>query len=204
MAEAPVEFSIAVLCYRAEEGIIPFVENLHNIMSLFRFAWKVILVANFWQARTTKHPRSAKSSPKGCPMYACSRNQRAVAWDGTCDADWTPCPRQIHRRDRRRRAVSSRGDIFLLRQDKERRFRLCKNAPRPAPRRPLSNSDFSRLQLAFSYPLPRLGQISGRELEPKIMTREAYRKMVLQSNDWFIDAELILNCIKGANGSSTE
>jgi hypothetical protein len=58
--------------------------------------------------------------------------------------------------------------------------------------------------LAFSYPLPRLGQISGRELEPKIMTREAYRKMVLQSNDWFIDAELILNCIKGANGSSTE
>jgi len=27
------------------------------------------------------------------------------------------------------------------------------------------------------------------------MTREAYGKMVLHSNDWFIDAELILNCI---------
>jgi hypothetical protein len=27
------------------------------------------------------------------------------------------------------------------------------------------------------------------------MTREAYGKMVLESNDWFIDAELILNCI---------
>jgi hypothetical protein len=27
------------------------------------------------------------------------------------------------------------------------------------------------------------------------MTREAYEKMVLRSDDWFIDAELILNCI---------
>ena len=86
-----------------------------------------------------------------------------LGWDMRRGLD--ALPRQIHRRDRRRRAVSSRGDIFLLRQDKERRFRLCKNAPRPAPRRPLSDSDFSRLQLAFSYPLPRLGQISGRELE---------------------------------------
>src|SRR5256885_6447887 len=31
--------------------------------------------------------------------------------------------------------------------------------------------------------------------KPKIMRREAYEKMTLQSNDWFIDAELILNCI---------
>jgi len=31
--------------------------------------------------------------------------------------------------------------------------------------------------------------------KPKIMTREAYEKMALRSDDWFIDAELILNCI---------
>src|SRR5207253_7280459 len=49
MAKSPVEFSIAVLCYRAEAEIIPFVENLHEIMSLFRFEWELILVANFWQ-----------------------------------------------------------------------------------------------------------------------------------------------------------
>jgi hypothetical protein len=27
------------------------------------------------------------------------------------------------------------------------------------------------------------------------MTREAYEKMTLRSDDWFIDAELILNCV---------
>jgi hypothetical protein len=31
--------------------------------------------------------------------------------------------------------------------------------------------------------------------KPKIMTRDAYQKMALRSDDWFIDAELILNCI---------
>jgi hypothetical protein len=27
------------------------------------------------------------------------------------------------------------------------------------------------------------------------MTREAYERMTLESDDWFIDAEIILNCI---------
>jgi glycosyltransferase involved in cell wall biosynthesis len=31
--------------------------------------------------------------------------------------------------------------------------------------------------------------------KPKIMTRKAYERMTLESDDWFIDAELILNCV---------
>jgi hypothetical protein len=31
--------------------------------------------------------------------------------------------------------------------------------------------------------------------KPKIMTREAYKRMTLRSSNWFIDAELILNCV---------
>src|ERR1044072_1574553 len=63
MIEAPVEFSIAVLCYRAEEEIIPFVENLHKIMSLFRFEWELLLVANFW-------PGTAVGTPENCQGLA--------------------------------------------------------------------------------------------------------------------------------------
>lgn len=32
-----IEFSMAVLCYRAEEAVIPFIENLHSILSFFHF-----------------------------------------------------------------------------------------------------------------------------------------------------------------------
>ncbi len=38
--EEPVEFSIAILCYRAEENIIPFVENLHRMMMMIKFNWE--------------------------------------------------------------------------------------------------------------------------------------------------------------------
>jgi glycosyltransferase involved in cell wall biosynthesis len=31
--------------------------------------------------------------------------------------------------------------------------------------------------------------------KPKIIARKAYERMTLRSSDWFIDAELILNCI---------
>ena len=32
--------------------------------------------------------------------------------------------------------------------------------------------------------------------KPKIMTREAYRKMDLVSNDWFTDAEIMIEALK--------
>src|SRR5207247_4004166 len=81
--ESPVEFSIAVLCYRAEAEIIPFVENLHKIMSLFRFEWELILVANFW-------PGSSDRTPEICQRLAArllrvrvlaEPKQGAMGWD---------------------------------------------------------------------------------------------------------------------------
>jgi glycosyltransferase involved in cell wall biosynthesis len=47
----------------------------------------------------------------------------------------------------------------------------------------------------FHLLFPGSSKLRDVNSKPKIMTREAYGKMVLESNDWFIDAELILNCI---------
>src|SRR5438034_8881339 len=68
MVEAPVEFSIAVLCYRAEEEIIPFVENLHKIMSLFRFEWELLLVANLWPGADDRTPEICQRLAEQLPF----------------------------------------------------------------------------------------------------------------------------------------
>ncbi len=47
VSQKDIEFSMVVLCYRAEESVIPFVENLHSIFSFFNFNWEIILVANY-------------------------------------------------------------------------------------------------------------------------------------------------------------
>ena len=43
-----LEFSMAVLCYRSEKEIIPFIEKLHQIMNLYNFQWEIVLVANYY------------------------------------------------------------------------------------------------------------------------------------------------------------
>mgnify|MGYP000211534433 CR=1 FL=1 len=37
-----IEFSIAVLCYRTEKEIIPFIEKLHQIMNLYHVLYSKI------------------------------------------------------------------------------------------------------------------------------------------------------------------
>src|SRR5437764_12856717 len=67
MVETSIEFSIAILCYRAEEEIVPFVENLHKIMSLFPFEWELILVANFWQGSIDRTPQICQQLAERLP-----------------------------------------------------------------------------------------------------------------------------------------
>src|SRR5207247_4447594 len=83
MVEAPVEFSIAVLCYRAEEEIIPFVENLHKIMSLFRFEWELILVANFWRGSNDRTPVICRQLAERLPnvRVLAEPKKGAMGWD---------------------------------------------------------------------------------------------------------------------------
>ncbi len=56
MNSKQIEFSMAVLCYQSQEGIIPFIERLHKIMSMFLFEWEIILVANYWEGAGDRTP----------------------------------------------------------------------------------------------------------------------------------------------------
>lgn len=195
MAEAPVEFSIAILCYRAEEGIIPFVENLHKIMSLFHFEWEVILVANFWQGSDDRTPEVCNQLAQRLPhlRVLAEPKQEGMGWDmrrgldackgkyiGVIDGDGQfpveavfSCFAKI------------RSDNF----DMVKTYRVQRQ------------DGFYRTFISIVYNwlfhlfFPGSSKLRDVNSKPKIMTREAYEKMVLRSDDWFIDAELILNCI---------
>ena len=56
-----IEFSMAVLCYHEEESVIPFVENLHSILSFFHFNWEIVLVANYWPDIPDRTPDVARA-----------------------------------------------------------------------------------------------------------------------------------------------
>jgi glycosyltransferase involved in cell wall biosynthesis len=195
MAEPHVEFSIAVLCYRAEEGIIPFVENLHKIMSLFRFEWELILVANFWQGSNDRTPEICRRLAERLPYVRVLAEPKrgAMGWDmrrgldacrgkyiGVIDGDGQFPVEAI---------FSCFAKIKSANFDVVKTYRVERQ-----------DGFFRRfVSIAYNWLFHFLFRGSGKlrdvNSKPKIMTREAYKKMVLRSDDWFIDAELILNCI---------
>jgi len=183
MGKSPVEFSIAVLCYRAEAEIIPFVENLHKIMSLFRFEWELILVANFW-------PGSSDRTPEICQRLAArllrvrvlaEPKQGAMGWDmrrgldacrgkyiGVIDGDGQFPVEAIFSC-----FAKIRSDDF----DMVKTYRVERQDG--VYRRLISIAYNWLFHLFFR------GSVMLRDVnsKPKIMRREAYEKMTLQSND---------------------
>jgi glycosyltransferase involved in cell wall biosynthesis len=195
MAEPPVEFSIAVLCYRAEEGIIPFVENLHKIMSLFRFEWELILVANFWPSSNDRTPEICQRLAERLPYVRvlAEPKQGAMGWDmrrgleacrgkyiGVIDGDGQFPVETI---------FSCFAKIRSADFDMVKTYRVERQ---DGFYRRLISIGYNWLFHLFFRRSAKLRDVNSK---PKIMKREAYEKMMLQSNDWFIDAELILNCI---------
>ena len=90
--EEPVEFSMAVLCYHAEESIIPFVENLHRMMMMFKFRWEMVLVANYWPQMQDKTPAYAKQLSSQLPgvRYIARPKEGHMGWDMKSGLDaWT-------------------------------------------------------------------------------------------------------------------
>lgn len=196
MAEPPVEFSMAVLCYRAEEGIIPFVENLHKIMSLFRFEWELVLVANFWPGSNDRTPEVCQRLAERLPFVRvlAEPKQGGMGWDmrsglnacrgryiGVIDGDGQFPVETIFSC-----FAKIKSDDF----DVVKTYRVQR---RDSLYRRLISTVYNWLFHLFFRGSRKLRDVNSK---PKIMKREAYGKMVLQSNDWFTDAELILNCIK--------
>jgi glycosyltransferase involved in cell wall biosynthesis len=196
MAELPVEFSMAVLCYRAEEGVIPFVENLHKIMSLFRFEWEVILVANFWPGSNDRTPEVCQRLAERLPFVRvlAEPKQGGMGWDMRSGLD--AC------RGRYIGVIDGDGQfpvetIFsCFAKIKSDDFDVVKTY-----RVQRQDSLYRRLiSTVYNWLFHLLFRGSGKlrdvNSKPKIIKRDVYGKMVLQSNDWFTDAELILNCLK--------
>src|SRR5438128_10513230 len=196
MAKSPVEFSIAVLCYRAEAEIIPFVENLHKIMSLFRFEWELILVANFWPGSSDRTPEICRRLAERLPRLRvlAEPKQGSMGWDmrrgldacrgkyiGVIDGDGQFPVEAIFSC-----FAKIRSDDF----DMVKTYRVERQ---DGFYRRLISIAYNWLFHLFFRGSTRLRDVNAK---PKIMRREVYEKMTLQANDWFIDAELILNCIK--------
>ncbi len=185
------ELSIIILCYRSEYQIIPFVAKVKKIAEKITHSFEIVLVANYMENSGDKTAEIVQKIAKKDPVYKtiCKSKQGMMGWDMkeglriatgkylcVIDGDGqfpieniTQCFTQIK--------TGKYGLVKTYRIKREdgfyRKF-ISK----------VYNFIFSLL-----FPSLKAKDINSK---PKIFTREIYQQMNLTSDDWFIDAEIML------------
>jgi len=185
------ELSVVVLCYRAEDDLPEVVEPLHRELEASGVPYELVLVANHWAGSADRTPERAATFADGHPHVVVVARQKAgdMGWDLRSGLEVA----------RGRYLVYLDGDgqvpthsaLEVYRRLKETGADVAKGRRRgreDGSVRTLTSLGFNVLfRLLF-----RTGPIWDINGQPKGLTREAYERLDLRTDDWFTDAEIVL------------
>ncbi len=192
MAETVPSLSLVILCYRAEDFARKFVARVIAVLDEAGIDnYELVLVGNYVEGSADRTPEVVRELAAGDPRIRCSavKKQGWMGWDmksglamargevlGVIDGDG-------------QMPVSDLPALFrLLRTegyDLVKTFRVTRGDS--LSRRLISNLYNKLFHLLFPG-------LKARDMnaKPKILTRDAYRKLELEADDWFIDAEIMI------------
>lgn len=185
------KFSLVILCYRSEESIIGFVEKVHTLLGwLHNLDYELILVGNYWSGSGDRTPeivkKLAQDHPRTCAVTL--EKKGAMGWD-------------------LKTGIEAAQGEFIGYIDGDGQFPIDTILP------PLYNSLMNNYDLAKTYRVVRgdglyrlvistvfnslfslLFGTRYRDVnsKPKIIRGALLKNMELLSNDWFIDAEIMI------------
>lgn len=183
--------SAIVLGYRAEASLLQVVHPLHDLLEHEGLDYELIVVANQWAGADDETPEVARRFAEGKERVATVIHEKrgGMGWDMRSGFD------------------AASGDIMIVIDgdaqnpvaDVVKLYRLMLDTGADVGKgRRVSRHDgpYRRLvslvyNLAFQLLFRTRGvwDVNGK---PKGLTRDAYRLLQPRSNDWFIDAEIVL------------
>ena len=179
-----------VLCYRSGHSVVPVVENIRKILSRCAFSWELVLVGNYIEGSDDETPQVVAELAKQ------SRNTHAVVRPKEGMMGWDM-----------RTGLDAASGTFIGVIDGDEQF------PSEAIVACLLKAELEDLDLVKTYRVLRGDGIYRRLLsaiynmsfgllfgfglrdvnsKPKVIRRDKYELLNLQSNDWFVDAEMII------------
>ncbi len=185
------ELSVVVLCYRAEETIIPFIEKMEKELKDEKIDYELVLVANYFPNIKDKTPevvsQMAKNNPKIRPVI--KEKNGMMGWDLRSGLE-TARGKAIAFIDGDGQ-MPSFDIVRLYRVFKSWEFDICKTYRIKRFDAAWRQTISVIYNLFFNIIFPGV-YIHDINSKPKIISRGAYNKIKLVSNDWFIDAEIII------------
>jgi len=189
--EQPPLLSLVILCYRSERHINGIVQNTIDILDKANIRHELILVGNYIKGSNDRTPQIVQEIAEHHPSikYVAKPKEGWMGWDARCGLDlaigdyigitdgdgqfpiWDVVP--VYQK-----LVEEDLDIVKT-------FRITRG---DSIRRKVISFCYNTV---FNLLFPGL---NSRDInsKPKIFTRNAYDKMDLKSNDWFLDAEIMI------------
>ena len=183
-------FSLVVLCYRSGQSIIPFVECLQRTLSRCNFSWELVLVGNYIEGSDDKTPQIVtKLAESSDNIRTVIRpKQGMMGWDmrmgldaargtyiGVIDGDGQFPPESI---------IACLLKCELEDLDLTKTYRVIRDDG--LYRRFISTMYNAIFSLLFGF------KVRDINSKPKIIRRDKYELLQLQSDDWFADAEIVI------------
>lgn len=183
-------FSLVVLCYRSQESIIARVEELTRMFSFFNFSYEMILVGNYQEGSDDRTPKIVKDLEHRVPHV------RAVVLPKQGMMGW----------DMRSGLDAAKGEYICI-IDGDGQYPLesifsCLIKIHTEKLDVVKTYRVVREDSFYRYVISRVYNMLFRVLfrsryrdvnsKPKIIRRDKYELLDLQSDDWFTDAEIML------------
>ena len=185
------EISAIVLCYGAEESIEQVIGPLDEQLRESGVTHELVLVANYEEGVPDRTPEVVKrfARDREHVVTVASPKQGGMGWD----------MRSGLAASRGQYLIVIDGDAQNPVEDVVEMYRQMKQtgAALMKGRRIARFDSYYRHLVSVVYNLLFLAMFRTRGLwdingKPKGLTREAYERMTLRSDDWFIDAEIVL------------
>jgi glycosyltransferase involved in cell wall biosynthesis len=187
-----IELSIIILCYRSGESIIEFSKLTQQCVESLNVPYQIVLVGNYFENKidNTKEIVEKIAANDSHFKAICRPKEGMMGWDMRDGLD--------HADGNYLCVIDGDGQFPIesiktcYQKIKQGNYDMVKTY------RSVRNDGFYRRFISsiynflFSILFPNY-PINDVNSKPKIITKEAYDKMKLYSDDWFIDAEIMIN-----------
>lgn len=186
------QLSVVVLCYRGEEHIIPYITQIKKALEQKHLQYELVLVANYDLPITRdRTPEIARALAQKDARNICVATQKSgmMGWDlrqGLAHATGRAIAFIDGDGQTPASDILKLYDLLIAEQLDICKVYRIKRAD--APFRKVVSAIFNFAFWIF-FPGHRIRDINAK---PKMITRAALEKMQLTSDDWFIDAEMML------------
>ncbi|MEC7785542.1 MAG: glycosyltransferase family 2 protein, partial [Nitrospinota bacterium] len=185
------EISVVVLAYQSAETITGFVDSLVKSLEKENLEWEIVLVGNYFEGKGDQTPEVInKIASREARIKVVTKIKKGMmGWDMKTG---------LQAATGKSLAVID-GDGQMPSEDVVRVYQLLKNNELDLAKtyRAKRNDGSYRKLISIVYNILFKTMFPGIKAwdmnsKPKIMKREFYEKINLESNGWFIDAEIMI------------